>query len=304
MTDTTPVQGATPSPAQRASSRRAVRNAAVALGLLLAGSGVVRGLERWMNATFDKPPAPLARPLTEVSRRLGSPVRYVADKPDEVLDPETVEALGTHDYLVREYHDTQAKADAPGEFLNLNVNYYAHGSSSPHVPEVCWAGNGRREAPGSGEIFEIPNVPRKYGPPVTLRAKLVSFLPTKPGTTQAEELPPGPDGEPVYTNVAYVFQVNGEYVSNTQEVSSHFWKASNLYAYHCKIEVTPMVQVDTPSGRRVVPALCSRAQARRMVSQFMTEALGEVEACLPDPAILTPPATPAAPAGSPDAKTR
>jgi hypothetical protein len=294
-------QGAS-SPAMRAASRRVLRNAAVAFGLLLAGAGVVRGLEVWLKATFDKPPALLSKPLAEMSRRLGNPVRYIAEKPDEVLDAEVVEALGTHEYLVREYHDTQAKAESPGEYMNLNLNYYAHGSSTPHVPEVCWVGAGRLEAPGSGEIFEIPNVRRKYGPPVTLRAKLVSFLPTRSGTSQVEEAAVGENGEPLYTNVAYVFQVNGEYVSNTREVASHFWKASNLYAYHSKIEITPMVQVNGPSGPRVTPALCTRTQAKELVAQFLREALVEVEECLPDPAILTPTST--VPAAGADANTR
>lgn len=269
----------------RSASKRALRNAVMATVLLAAGTGVVYGLEVWLNATFEKPPAELSKPLDQMSRKLGT--RYVAEKPDEVLSHEVIETLGTHDYLVREYRDTQAAPGAPGEFMNLNVNYYATGSSSPHVPEVCWAGVGRTEAPGSGEVFEVSGVPRKHGPAATVRVKLISFLPTRAGTSQPEEAKPGPDGEVRYTNVAYLFQVNGEYVSNTREVTSHFWKASNLYAYHSKIEMTPMQRVRGATGEAVMPLVCSRSEAKRLVAEFLKEALVEVEACLPDPAILT-----------------
>ena len=36
------------------------------------------------------------------------------------------------------------------------------------------------------------------------------------------------------------FYVNGEYVANAREVASRFWKAHYRYAYHAKIEVTPL----------------------------------------------------------------
>src|SRR5205814_10604447 len=85
-------------------------------------------------------------------------------------------------------------------------------------------------------------------------------------------------------NVAYVFQVNGDYVSNPQEVTSRFWKAAYKYAYHCKIEVTPMDPADA-RGTRVLT--CTQDESTRIVSDFIRAALAEVEECLPDPAILT-----------------
>jgi hypothetical protein len=290
-----------PSPEVRAASKRTLFHALAAVGLLVVGTAAVRGLEVGMNATFSKPPAPLSKPLNELTRRIGS--HYISERPDEVLDHEVMETLGTHDYLVREYRDNRVKPGELGELINLNVNYYATGSSSPHVPEVCWVGSGRHEAPGSGEVFEIADVPRKYGPPVTLKVKLISFLPTRGGTSQVEELPPAADGEPLYTNVAYIFHVNGEYVSNVREVTTHFWKASNLYAYHSKIEITPMMRAGTPDGPRVVPALSTRRQAKEIVSRFFREGLAEIEECLPDPAILTTPPKAAAD-GAPGVNTR
>lgn len=261
-----------------AASRRAFVRTVVFGGVLLAGIGAVKALETAMHATFDKPPAPLARPLPLMPKELGDPARYVALKPDEVLDEDTVETLGTSNYLVREYADNLRHPGEPPIAVNFNVNYYATGSSTPHVPENCWAGTGREEAPESRMEFTVPGVKRLYGPPVDLRMRMISFKPV------AGEPTASPDGKPVFDNVAYVFQVNGNYVSNPQEVMSQFWKASYKYAYHCKLEVTPLDTSD-PRGSRLYT--CTQQQAVAIVSDFIREALPAVEKCLPDPAILT-----------------
>jgi hypothetical protein len=268
--------------------------------MLLLGGGVivVRGLENSLHAVFDKPPAPLQQPLALMRRQLGTPVRYDAGKPDEVLDPATVETLGTSDYLMRTYRDLTLDESDQGAFIHLNLNYYPNGSSTPHVPEVCWAGSGREEAPGSRETFEVSDVPRRDGSKVNLRVKLISFYPTAEDGAQAAA-PALPGGEQVYTNVAYVFQVNGDYVANPQEVTSRFWKASFRYAYHAKIEVTPLIRIGDVSGGHERPLVCTRTRARQIVSDFLRNALAGIEECLPDPAILTAPD-----AGSVDRKPR
>ena len=254
-----------------------IRSVAVVV-ILLAGIMAVKTLQAAMDATFDKLPAPLSKPLPLMPHELGTPVRYIATKPDQVLDEETIETLGTSDYLVREYTDNTKKAGEPGQTMNFNVNYYATGSSTPHVPEVCWAGTGREEAGDSRRVFAVNGIPRANGTSVDVRMRLISFKPVAGEPTAA------PDGTPMYDNVAYVFQVNGDYVSNPDEVMSRFWKATNKYAYHCKLEVTPMDASD-PRGEHVLT--CTQMEAEKIVSDFIREALPAAEECLPNPAILT-----------------
>jgi hypothetical protein len=250
----------------------------VVVAVLAAGLAAVGGLERMLNATFDKPPAPLRKLLPLMSTRLGAAERYLAAGPDEVLNAETVETLGTSDYLVRPYRDTAVAAGADGAVVNLNLNYYATGTSSPHVPETCWAGSGRAEVKGARNFFVVQGVKRLDGSTINLPMRLVSFEPP-PGKPTVSKT-----GAPIYDNVAYVFQVNGQYVAAAQEVLSLFWKASYRYAYHCKIEITPL----DPADRRGQGVLtCTPEEAQRIVGDFIREALPEVEACLPDPAILT-----------------
>jgi hypothetical protein len=259
--------------------------AGVAAVLLAAGIATVHGLEAAMHATFDKPPAPLRKEFPLIKKELGWPVHYRAADADEILDEETVETLGTEQYLVRRYEDATVPPGAPGAAVNLNVNYYATGSSSPHVPEVCWKGNGREEA-GSGitrQTFDVTGIKRRDGSTVDVRMRMISFMPLPGRPTQNDK------GEPIYSNVAYVFHVNGDYVTSPHEVTSHFWKAAYKYAYHAKIEITPMgVHPTGPGGPMVMDVLdCTQAEAKKIVSDFMREALPAVEECLPDPSILT-----------------
>jgi hypothetical protein len=271
---TTPtIQDQTP---LRRALRQAIVRAAIAAGVLAAGVVTVRGLETMLNAVFDKPPAPLRQPLPHIAAELGTPVRYVRTGSDAVLDAETVEALGTSEYLVRRYRDQTLAAGTAGVLVNLNVNYYAMGTSTPHVPEICWAGGGREESPNSRVTFEVKAVKRRDGSTFDLPMKMISFVPAG-GQVYA------PTGEPLYSNVAYVFHVNGAYVSSTWEVTSRFWKASYRYAYHAKIEVTPL----DPGGANGTVLTCTQAQAQKIIGDFIREALPEVEACLPAPSILT-----------------
>jgi hypothetical protein len=268
-------------------SRRTLIRSAAAAGILLVGVVAVRVLQAAMHATFDKPPAPLAHKLTFIKRELGHPVRYVATEPDEILEKDIVDSLGTPDYLVRQYTDTTKKPGEPGWLINLNLNYYPTGDSTPHVPEICWAGGGWQEADNSRNFFSVPNVQGHDGRDIDLRMRLISFVAKNGQSADAA------DG-PVYSNVGYVFHVNGNYVAGAQEVVSQFWRASYFYAYHCKIEVTPMeIDPTDPLGRRKRVLVCSQQQAQQIISDFIREALPEVEACLPDRSILTtPPGSP------------
>jgi hypothetical protein len=255
-------------------SRRAVIRSVVVLVLLAAGIFTVHVLEAAMNATFDKPPAPLRIPLSDFRYEIGSPVKYTTDGADEVIGADGLATLGTNDYLLRTFVE-KVKPGDPHAKVRLNLNYYATGSSTPHVPEICWTASGMQEAPNSRRVFEVPEVKHADGRVDTVRMRMISFLPPSGSPARSEA------GEPLYANVAYVFHVNGEYVATPQEVMSHFWSAQNKFAYHCKIEVMPM----DPDRGDVL--LCTQAKAEEIASKFIREALPAVEDCLPDPKILT-----------------
>lgn len=233
------------------------------LGLGIAGLTVA---QKAFNVVLEKPPAELSKPLAELSRTLGDNNRYVSSGPDRTLDKEIVAVLGTEDYLLRNYQDTQKRDGDLGRDLSLNLNFYATGSATPHVPEVCWAGNGLTMS--NNNFFEIPNVKHKDGSISTLRARLLSFEPkAQPGLVPYL---PQASSSTQLINVAYIFNVNGRYVANTREVSKLFWDPTAKFAYHTKIEVT-------------LPALCTPEEARPIIEEFFRSSLAEIEKCLPDP---------------------
>ena len=254
-------------------SRQTFWRAVVAGAVILAGVLVINGAERAFHLTFDKPPMPLAKAFPLLSKELGSPVRYVArgllvpEESDSTMPEDQLEVLETRQYLLRRYVDLRKPVGDPTAALHVNLNYYPKGNSIVHVPEICWAGNGMIEAPGTRHVFEVPDVRRKDGTVMTLGMRMVSFQP-----------PEAMADKTVFRNVAYVFQVNGDYVATPMEVTSRFWRASSKYAYVTKIEVT------VGDGGQY----CSQEQAQTAISDFMRAALPEIEECLPDPHAADP----------------
>jgi hypothetical protein len=249
-------------------TRRAMFRTGLIAGILIAGYAGMSVLERSLHLTFEKPPMPLTKPLVEMKKVLGGG-RYVADGPDEVMSEDVVDVLGTKDYLLRTYTDTTKGPNEIGSALKLNLNYYATGVGSPHVPEICWAGAGLKEASSSKKIFTVDGVHRLDGTPIDLKMRMISFLPQQGNSLAAPE-----QDVTHLLNVAYVFEVNGDYVSTPQEVMSVFWKPANKHAYHTKIEVT----VASASGQ---PQYCTQEEAQKVISDFIRVALPAVEECLP-----------------------
>ncbi|MEI8198173.1 MAG: hypothetical protein WCI73_19955, partial [Phycisphaerae bacterium] len=216
--------------------------------------------ERVFNRVLVKDPAPLNKPLAELAQKIGP---YVAVGEDRKLDAEIVAGLGTEDYLLRQYQDTRKKPGELGSYVSVNLNYYASGSATPHVPDICWAGNGKmRHSDGA---FAADNVPHKSGPPSAVRMRWLAFIPDR----DPSELTVGQDQNVTrLINVAYVFQVNDGYVSTASEVAKHFWNPKARYAYHTKIELT----LTYPNG---APMACEPQEAIPVFAEFLRTALPE-----------------------------
>ncbi|MCL2645499.1 MAG: hypothetical protein FWD61_00670 [Phycisphaerales bacterium] len=248
--------------AYAAISWQATIRAVIAGVLIIAGILALHVLQTRWQLTFTKVPMPLPQQTLAVLSRHLAAGRYVAEGADQILDEAEVETLSTNDYLIRGYRDSQKNSGDPTRLLSLNMNYYGTGGATPHVPEICWAGVGMQEASNSRVTFDIPNVRRKDGSVVTLRARMISFVP--PGETEDPKK---------LKNVAYLFNVNGHYVATAKEVISAFWKASNKYAFNTKIEVT----VGGPGD------FCSQQQAQEAIADFLRGTINHIEDVLPSP---------------------
>jgi len=241
-------------------SRQTLIRIAIAAGLILAGIISMSTLQAAWKLTFNKPPKPLPYGRLDVLPRQLAMGRYVQDGTDELIDESEAEVLGTNDYLMRTYHDSQKNINDPTRVLRLNMNYYGTGGATPHVPEICWAAAGMKEAVRLRVVFDIPDVRRKDGSTITLRAQMISFI------------PPGEKEDPKrLKNVAYIFNVNGDYVATPREVISRFWKATNKYAFNTKIEVTVGHSNE----------FCSQQEAQAAVADFFRGTIVQIEDVLP-----------------------
>jgi len=247
----------------------------------LVGMEVAKGLG---HVVIDKPPAPLAIPLQELPKTLGpveysdakgAPIftaKYKAGPKDQTLPPEQVKTLGTEDYLLRDYGNIakDPRADVGG-VLFLNLNYYATGSATPHVPKFCWAGAGLKLQ--DERRIVVKGVHHKDGTVSDVPMTLLSFGVRPEGSDDPLLNESVLGSSDMYKNVAYTFHVNGEYVATPNEVSKRFWRAQAKYAYHCKVEIT-------------VPKPCSSQEAEPAIADFLRASLAEIEKCLPDAASL------------------
>ena len=251
----------------RTVSVKAFFPAAVALGILVGGLVSLTIASNAFNVVLRKKHTPLQAPLRSLPKTLG---QWVMPKGavDQRLSAEIVQVLGTHHYLLRPYVNTKMPAGAPGSEVSVNLNYYPTDFATPHVPNVCWAGVGMKRIHDS--LITIDHVPHADGTYSNLEMRFLSFY--APKMSQA--------GIPLsmnqhrgrYVNVAYVFQVDGRYVPNPQQVSELFWRTTSKYGYDAKIEVT----ADGPGG------LTTRPQARKAIASFIRASLPAIERLLPN----------------------
>jgi hypothetical protein len=253
-------------------SKMALLRFGLACAILVAGVLALRSLAEAMNWHFNKPPTPLRRELPTVPRALGNPYKYEAVGQDLNMKPDELQTLGTDMYLLRNYADIgirdRAQAGGPHEVggsLLLNVNYYATGDGTVHVPNICWTA--QNMVLSSERTFVVKGVPLADGSVVDIPVRLLSFDPTTP------EIMANPSWLKHEAEhqlcVGYTFNVNGEYVNDRNEVRQKFWNAALPFAYHAKVEVK-------------VNERCRPEEAQAAIDGFLRESLVEISKCFPD----------------------
>jgi hypothetical protein len=249
---------------------------AVALGVLVMGLVSLTIASNAFNVVLQKLHTPLQAPLRSLPKKLG---QWVMPKGavDQRLSSEVVQVLGTHHYLLRPYVNTKMPPGSPGSQVRVNLNYYPTDFATPHVPNVCWAGVGMKRIHDT--FITIHHVPHADGTYSNLEMRFLSFYAPKMSDSGIPLSMNQHRGR--YVNVAYVFQVDGRYAPNPEQVSELFWRTTSKYGYDAKIEVT----AEGPGG------LTTRPQARKAIASFIRAALPAIERLLPDWKKLNAPAT-------------
>jgi len=192
------------------------------LVLAAAGAGMSVTMKK-LGIVFKKEPLPLKKSLERLDEKELTPYKVVLKQ--KIRNPDTLEALGTNDYIQWVLEDTeQAAGSSVKEFL-LFVTYYRLPDRVPHVPEECWTGGGYQKLGSETVMFKVNNgndfnadVPAKY----------LVFGPKRKGFWQAGERIPN----------LYFFKVNGQYAGSREEARIALNK--NLFgnnSYFCKVEL-------------------------------------------------------------------
>jgi len=219
---------------------------ALAVVLLAVAAVLSHGGTFLFHIREGKEALPLRAALSELQESALAPYRVVRRA---VLDPATVEALGTDQYINWTLEDTSVDPDDPLRVANLFVTYYTGGHSLvPHTPDVCYVGGGYAPAQLPENLsFEVPGLRDDSSVPV----RICTFQKTAVfGNSQV--------------TVVYTFHCNGRFVATRQGVRVLINDLFNRYAYFSKIEVSfdratrsQSIEGARKLFNRVVPALVS-----------------------------------------------
>jgi hypothetical protein len=244
--------------------------------LLAAGVGLNASVAA-LELSFRKEPVPLRAPVASIPAQLGPWIQLSADTK---LSSEVEQTLGTQDYIQRVYVDRRLAdpgvlarweaaqvrtpelreelyqsvlARSPLAVMRLHVAYYTGAVDTvPHIPERCMLAGGFDPVGRTQADLRIEGRD-------PLRVSFVQFQ-ERAGHAQ-----------PMTFSVAYLFQVNGDWEHDAiTGVRRRLQDLTERYAYFAKVEL--MTQgPQTPA-----------AEAQRVMADFLTHAVPEIERVLPE----------------------
>jgi len=221
-----------PSRALATARRRTSPRFYVCVAILLAAAVSMQSVAGLLGGYFRKAAVPLKRPLDALDQGKLLPEYSPHRRQPEPLSPETVENLGTEEYLLWNLRDWQRTPADPTAVAGLFVTYYTgQPDMVPHNPKECLHAAGltlRKE--GRIEV----SVPGPHGASVNIPVSVLEFdLPQRGGTLLGGGLADAPR-----LVVAYFFYANGRYVTSRTGVRTAVANLWDRHAYYSKIELS------------------------------------------------------------------
>ena len=215
---------AAPSPARAAGRRFASPRFYVCLALLVSSAIGLPVLARLTGAYFRKKPVPLKTHLAALKLAELEPDYRPHKIQAPPLNDESVQSLGTDEYLQVRLIDTRRTSNDPARVASVFITYYTGKPDMvPHVPDECYLAGGYDRA-GWPQSIEVP-VPAIGAPNDRVPVRLSQFQ-----SRGGQDRP----------TVLYFFHCNGEYAATRDGVrlllANPFTRYA--YAYYAKIEVT------------------------------------------------------------------
>jgi hypothetical protein len=174
-----------------------------------------------MPKPVKKEPFPLKKSLDLLDEKALAPYSIIS-KP-KITNHETIESLGTEDYIQWILEDPEEAADSPVHKCSLFITYYGLPDRVPHVPEECYTGVGHQRLTSDSVIFEINrnDTIRK------IPAKYLVFASTNSDYWGMDTKFP----------ILYLFNVNKVYANSREDVRFTLNKhVFSKYSYFSKVE--------------------------------------------------------------------
>ncbi len=251
----------------------------IAAAVLLVAAIGLNGATAALQLHFKKEAVPLRVKLDDLAGVPSTLGKWVQVSHDEPLDPLTLHTLGSDQFVFRDYVDsTRVKPEKIEEFqgkstdarasmvmgiqqhdphavMRVAVVYYTGlVDTVAHIPDHCMVADGYQPS-ADPEIIKKELGTYVDGTPRKIEMRFINFEDQSP--TQR-----------VSKNVAYFFQVNGEYVNGPLAVRRKLQNLFERRGYYAKVEVSNTVGNQT--------------EAADDMAGLLAELLPRVEQCLPD----------------------
>jgi hypothetical protein len=219
-------------------------------------------------------------PETKHWRRIGG---------DENVDADTLDVLGTGNYLTRLYTRKNTEGDKPPPVVQFHAAYYTGMIDTvPHVPDRCFVAGGMALSGGPWEL-DIPlnldwtphpnATPEEAGRVYSVRLDDVwsaapgqrvrlprDLTPEQPLKLRVTEYS-FPGGGRMYAG--YFFVANGGWVSSANGVRQLAFNLTDDYSYYLKVQFS-----STGAG--------SPGELALLAGSLLDDLLGEIMRCVPD----------------------
>jgi hypothetical protein len=210
----------------------------------------------------DTRPAELARPLNAIPARMNDWVQASSDQP---RDADMATILGTPNFLIRSYVNSrqlggmqslsEIRMRTPEAVVDVWITFYTGPDQlAREIPDRAAAADGYQSTGSTVEHWSaLANRPGDHG------VRFMSVPDSAGGVRSAISA--------IDRYIAYVYQCNGEYLSDPAAVRRRLSEPGAQRPYYAKIEVTM-------SG-------VAKEKVAQVMDAFLAELLPEVEKCLP-----------------------
>jgi hypothetical protein len=206
-------------PSTKKDTNKIIRSYLQPAFLICAAVLVLSGIV--MPKPVKKEPLHLKKSLDLLDEKALSP--YKVESKPKISNQETVESLGTQDYIQWMLEDPNVAVDSTVRRCQLFITYYGLADRVPHVPEECYTGGGHQRLTSDSVIFEInvDNTTRK------IPARYLVFAKSNANYWGMDTRFP----------VLYLFNVNERYANSRDEARFALNKRIfSKHSYFSKVE--------------------------------------------------------------------